>query len=106
MVGSGRGGVKKGAPLEQGEGDHVVPRRQLAGGDWEGRPALGALGGRDESRDALDFGIVGVEGGVPRRAELGGHGDGGRRAWARGGEARLWNRRNGEEKTNLASLDG
>ena len=53
-----------------------MPRRWLAGGDLEGRPALGASGGREEGRGALDFGIVGAEGGVPRRAELGGHGDG------------------------------
>ena len=76
LFGSGWGGG--GVSTEHGGGGNGVLRRWLAGGDLEGRPALGASGGREEGRGALDFGIVGAEGGFPRRA-LDGHGDGGRR---------------------------
>jgi len=51
---------------------------RLAGDEGMGRPALGASGGHEEGRSALDSDIVGAEGGVPRRGDLaGGNGGGG-----------------------------
>ena len=78
-VGWSLGRAEEGSPWRGRRGGGPAHRRRcssVAGRRWPGR---GASGGHEEGRGALDFGIVGAEGGVPRRAELGGHGDGGRR---------------------------
>ena len=96
--------MQEGAPREQGDGGHVVPRRQLAGGEGVGRLGLGGSLGRGKRSWGSGCGSGGPERGPPR-SRTGGNGAGG--ALSDGEEGvQLWKRRNGEEKTNLASLDG
>ena len=81
MVGLGRGGVKVG--LHGSNGD-----RRWSGKGKGQRLGLGGSWGGEEDCWGFNLGKKESEGAMPRRAELGGHGDGGLRLWRR--ELELW----------------
>ena len=93
-----------GLAAEGGGGGSSAPWWRRAGGVVMGRLGPGGSVGGGRHSWGSGCGSGGPERGPPR-SSTGGNGTGGMLSDGEEG-VRLWKRRNGEEKTNLASLDG